>query len=114
METTKCKLVEYRNEFYLVFSEKRDIKTDDRVLTPMHIALQRITGPAGTFDLDNFYSTNHNCGYLYGPALSIVAATENEILPEELAKLKQVINCLVLIKEGIPCFKDGKIVIRYT
>ncbi|HOT89510.1 MAG TPA: hypothetical protein PLC59_08245 [Bacteroidales bacterium] len=113
METTKCKLIEYDGKFYLILSEKREIKTGDRVLTCYIPALQTITGPAGGWDHEGLYTTNHTpaCIYVYGKSLDIVVACEEEIQKADLLKLKKEINCSIYTHNGEPCFIKNKILI---
>ena len=115
METAKCKLIEYRGKYYLEFSEKRELKTGDRVLTPYTIALCKILGPAGGWDKEGFYSVTNtsSCVSLWGNALNVVAATEEEISPEDLSRIKHMGHCEIILINGKPCFVEGKIAIKF-
>ena len=115
MKTKKCNLCEYRGVNYLVFTEKQTIKVGDRVLTPFSIPLGIVNGVAGGWDMENFYHISNTSGstYLYGPALSIVAATESEISGSDLSRLKSQTNCVVYLEENKILFEGDKIVIGF-
>ncbi len=113
METTKCELIEYRGKHYLIFTEKKELKTGDKVLTPFFIPLQTITGRAGGWDLDGFYCVSNSGARLWGNALTVVAATEKEISSDDLIRLKEETFCYVLTENGKPYFLEGKIVIKF-
>jgi len=114
METANCNLIDYRGRYYLVFSENRALRIGDRVLTCGHLPVGRILGPAGGWDHENFWQVSNtaDCVYLYGPALNVIAACEEEIRNDDLRMLQDQKQCTVSIINGKTRFKDGKIIIN--
>ena len=115
MKTAACKLIEYRGVNYLTLTEKKELKSGDRVLLPMFIPLGLILGPAGGWDNEGFYAVSNTSSAVsfWGNALDVVVAVENEIKPEDLIQLKQNIVCSIYLENDKPKFLNGKIEIKY-
>ncbi len=115
MEKVTCKLIEYRGRKYLVLNEKKQLKRGDRVLIPMHIPVGEILGPAGGWDMEGFYSVSNTSASvsLWGNALDVIVAIENEIKPNDLVQLKKDEVYSIFFENNKPYFLNGKIVISF-
>ncbi len=114
MKTVKCEISNYQNRIWILFDDKRKVKVGDRVITPTGITLQKVIIIYNTFDMEGMCATDKTGGVSFlASALSIVAATESEISPADLERVKTQQSCFVYEGDGELILKDGYILLTF-
>ena len=109
MTLRKCELTEYQHVFYLLFKDGWKVEVGDRVLLPTLMPLQKVVSFLRGYDRDGFCTTTYSgsSSSWWANTLSQVAATEDEIAPDDLERLKSVKSAFLIEESGVISKKEG-------